>query len=102
MPLNSDRSKWVVFGYNVPKNEVVFFTQAIIIYVVIVCALVNLSLDRGDPVLWSTLLASCLGYLLPNPTINNRQTKSSQSVDEIDFVQLCESAVGSSAHSDHA
>ena len=82
-----DTAKWMVFGYSVPKNEVVFFTQAIIIYVVIVCALVNLCMERGDRVLWSTLLASCLGYILPNPTINTRQSKSLAS-DEVDFVHL--------------
>jgi hypothetical protein len=65
-------SHWWIFGQKFPKNEVVFFVQIIIVYVVILTSLVNLTLRRGDnsdQKLWIALLSSSLGYLLPNPSI---------------------------------
>jgi hypothetical protein len=66
-------SHWWIFGQKFPKNEVVFFVQIIIVYVVILTSLVNLTLQRGDnsgeQKLWIALLSSSLGYLLPNPSI---------------------------------
>jgi hypothetical protein len=56
-------------GNPIPKVEVVFFTQIIIIYIVIVTCIVNLSIGNGDSNLWTALLSSSLGYLLPNPTV---------------------------------
>jgi hypothetical protein len=65
-------SHWHLFGRKFPKNEVVFFVQIIIVYVVILTSLVNLTLrhcDNSEGKLWIALLSSSLGYLLPNPTI---------------------------------
>lgn len=63
------RASWCLFGQRVPRSEIVFFCQIIVIYTVIACAAYNLTLGKGDSNLWTSLLASCLGYLLPNPTI---------------------------------
>jgi hypothetical protein len=65
-------SVWNVFGKLVPRLEIVFLTQMVIIYVVIVVALVNLSRNQGDGQagkVWIALLSSCLGYMLPNPKL---------------------------------
>lgn len=50
-------------------NRTVFFTQVALIYGVVIAAIINLALDpRGkNHDLWSALLFSCLGYLLPSP-----------------------------------
>jgi len=69
MDENTSVQSWIIFGKHIPKPEVVFFSQVVIIYIVIITAVVNLSIQNGDPTLWSTLLASCLGYLLPNPSV---------------------------------
>jgi hypothetical protein len=55
-----------------PKSEVVFFTQIILIYIVCVCSLVNLSLGNKNQ-LWTILLTSCLGYLMPNPSFEKKR-----------------------------
>lgn len=65
----SRESHWLMFGKPLPKQEIVFFSQIVIIYIVVVCSIANLSLDNGDKSLWSTLLGSCLGYVLPNPSL---------------------------------
>jgi hypothetical protein len=65
---------WRLFGsgQRFPKSEVVFFTQIILIYIVCVCSLVNLSLGNKNQ-LWTILLTSCLGYLMPNPSLKRKQ-----------------------------
>ncbi len=65
---NSARD-WKVCGREVPRSELVFFSQVIIIYIVVCLCLFNLTTGRGDSNLWSALLSGCMGYLLPNPTI---------------------------------
>ena len=70
---------WNVFGRSIPRSEITFFSQVIIIYIVIVTCIVNLSVGNGDSNLWTALLSSCLGYLLPSPTI--RKDKISRVID---------------------
>lgn len=69
---DSNVSRWRVCGKDFPRGELVFFSQVIIIYIVCCVCLFNLSTGRGDSNLWSALLSGCMGYLLPNPTINKR------------------------------
>jgi hypothetical protein len=72
-PFSSHRKSrvWDVFGKPVPRSEIVFLCQMIVIYVVIGVSLVSLTRDKepADKQLWIALLSSCLGYLLPNPRI---------------------------------
>ena len=69
-------AKWTVCWQEVPRREVIFFAQVIILYVVICVSLANLSLGIGNQSLWSSLLAGSLGYLLPAPTIGKKQDES--------------------------
>ena len=70
-PLSRSRSNesWTLLGKKVAKTETVFFSQIIIIYIVVITCIVNLSLEKGNSNLWTALLSSSLGYLLPNPKI---------------------------------
>ena len=52
-----------------PKEEIVFLCQVIILYTVIVVSIYNLTVGHGDSTLWTVLLSSSLGYLLPNPSL---------------------------------
>ena len=56
---------WHIFGRECPKEEIVFLCQVIILYTVIVVSIYNLN----DSTLWTALLSSSLGYLLPNPSL---------------------------------
>ena len=58
-----------VFGQRVPQSIAVFWCQAFIIFVVITTSLYNLSTSTENHTLWTALLSSCLGYVLPNPSI---------------------------------
>lgn len=74
METGSDHSEnWQVLGFRVPKNEVVFFSQIIVLYIVIITCIVNLSISHPLSELWVGLLSSSIGFLLPNPTIKERK-----------------------------
>ena len=62
---------WRMFGRRAPRREIVFICQMIIIYVVVGVSLFNLSRGHGADNLWVALLSSCLGYVLPNPVIDD-------------------------------
>ena len=65
-------SRWTICYQQVPSQEVIFFTQVILIYVVVCVSLANITLSAENRILWSSLLSGCLGYLLPNPKIVKR------------------------------
>lgn len=70
---SSEREIWNIFGYSIPKQEVVYFSQIFALYIVIFVCLVNLSIgnDRND--IWISLLSACIGYILPNPSLKQRK-----------------------------
>ena len=67
---NSDR--WHLLGTRVPKAEIVYFCQMIIVYTIIITSVINLSLQNGSSELWIALLSSNIGYVLPNPKLKKR------------------------------
>ena len=60
---------WHLFGTDCPKEEIVFVCQVIILYTVIVVSIYNLTVGHDDSTLWTVLLSSSLGYILPNPSL---------------------------------
>ena len=58
-----------LFCIKCPKEEIVFLCQVVVLYTVIVISIYNLTVGHGDSNLWTALLSSSLGYLLPNPTL---------------------------------
>ena len=70
----SSRSNWNVFGNKIPKEEIVFFTQVILIYIVCVACIINLSIGNGNSNLWTSLLSGSLGYLLPAPKLRKHES----------------------------
>ena len=67
--ISSEKEVWNVFGYHVPKLEVVFFSQIIALYLVIITCLINLTITNVKIELWCSLLSASIGYLLPNPSL---------------------------------
>ncbi len=60
--------------------QLVFLFQCTVLLIIIVSSIVNLSLGVGDATLWQTLLASAVGFALPNP--NYKCTKKSVTDDD--------------------
>ena len=73
--ISSNGGRWNVCGSEVPKEEIVFFTQFILIYVIAITSIVNLTLDAKNDTLWTSLLSASLGYVLPAPQLNSHKKK---------------------------
>ena len=65
----SNTEKWHLLGARIPKAEIVYFCQMTIVYIIIITAIINLSLQNGSTELWISLLSSCIGYALPSPNL---------------------------------
>lgn len=65
---------WKLCGYGINQSQVVYFSQIIILYIIILTCIVNLSLKNGDSNLWTALLSSSIGLILPSPKIKNKKT----------------------------
>ena len=70
-PTDYTGRRWPLFGTRVPKTEIVFFTQTILVYTVVLWSFYNLTTNHDNPTLWTSLLSSCLGYLLPSPSLKH-------------------------------
>jgi hypothetical protein len=56
---------------NVCKADLILFTvQIAIIFIVVLTSLINLTLEYGNQNLWTVVLTSSLGYVMPNPKIS--------------------------------
>lgn len=60
---------WQVLGRNLPKQDVAYFAQILIIYAVVIASLVNLTMYKDENKVWIALLSSCIGYMLPQPQL---------------------------------
>ena len=72
VPIRREKRKsalWNFFGRRVPKTEIVFICQMLLVFVVVCVSLYNLTLENKPDKLWVVLLSSSIGYALPNPTL---------------------------------
>jgi hypothetical protein len=66
--IRNDSKTWKWLGKDVPKSEITYIVQSIVLVIVIIVSLVNLSLGTGEHDLNICLLCSSLGAFLPGPT----------------------------------
>lgn len=69
-------------GYEINQSQVVYFSQIIILYILIITCIVNLSLKNGDSNLWTALLSSSIGIIIPAPKIKKKK------LENVDGTQL--------------
>lgn len=62
---------WVILGRHVPKGEIVFLCQYLVITIVIVSSIVNIALGNNTETFLS-LLSLSLGAILPNPKLKSK------------------------------
>ena len=73
--LKSGQSNWRLFGQRVPKTECVFAVQILMLYIIIITCLMNLTMGHADSNLWTVLLSSSLGLMLPSPSLKRSVKK---------------------------
>lgn len=59
---------------------IIFIAQVVLLFVVVITSLVNLSIDNGNTNLWTMVLTSCLGYMMPNPRFKAQDGRKEQTV----------------------
>ena len=64
--------EWSFCGKDIPKSEIVFFSQIIPVYFMVGFS-IYITAGNQNTKLWITLLSSCLGYLLPSPGIKRKK-----------------------------
>lgn len=69
---SNNNNHWQMFGRKMPKAEIVFFVQVLLIYIVVITSIVNLTINKDEGKLWTALLSSSFGYLLPSPNLKHR------------------------------
>ena len=63
--------------YNVcPKSLIIYLSQVIILMSVVCVSMYNLSINHPDKTLWSSLLSSSIGYVLPAPKMRKNKAKT--------------------------
>ena len=75
--------RWIIFNKFVHKSAIVYICQIFIIYTIITCSLVNLSLGSGNEQLWIALLCTSTGSLLPQPRLRSKHLVTT-GFDELD------------------
>ena len=68
---DTEQQGWCCSGSRVPRAEIVYLCQIVLILSIVFASIYNLTQQLGDQQLWTALLSSCMGYLLPNPTIKS-------------------------------
>lgn len=66
---SSSSTHWDCFGKKIPKQEVTYLSQIVLIYMVVITCIINLSLQNGDSNFWCSLLSSSVCMILPAPKI---------------------------------
>lgn len=67
-----EKPPWKICNVDVPRSEVVFFTQVLIIILLLTLCAVKLcffNLTCEESAIWVSLLSSLVGYILPNPSL---------------------------------
>ena len=63
-------SNWAALGKKLPRSEITFFAQHIIVYMVIIVCNIDLIISNGNSNLWTAFLSWCLAYLLSAPSMS--------------------------------
>lgn len=66
------------------SEDLLFVVQVFVILIVVITSVVNLSCENGNLQMWTALLSSSLGYILPNPKLE-AQSKRHQETDLVDI-----------------
>ena len=68
---NVDACTWCCSESHLPRSGIVYLCQVLLILSIGLVSIFNLTNQLGDQQLWLVLLCSCMGYLLPNPSMKS-------------------------------
>lgn len=71
MDLESDRdNKWQLCCSSVYKAEIVFLTQILFLFIILIFSIVQIVLKSDNLEIYFSLISSIIGILIPQPKMN--------------------------------
>jgi hypothetical protein len=67
MDLSEDKNKWQLCCSSVYKSEIVFLTQIIFLFTILVFSIVQIALKATNLEIYFSLISSIIGILIPQP-----------------------------------
>ena len=67
-----ESSQWRCFSESILSSHVVYLSQVVLVYMLVITALVNLTLGNGDSKYWLSVVSAGVAYLLPNPKLQKQ------------------------------
>lgn len=67
----SNNTVWKIFGEKIPREEVQYFCQVFMIFIVIIASIINLSIQNEYREMWISFFGYALGTLVPHPKMKN-------------------------------
>ena len=65
--------RWKFCGSKFPKEEIIYFCQVLMVYIVMITSIVNLCISDTNTCTWSSLVSGNFGNQLPNPPISKKK-----------------------------
>lgn len=80
------RNYWIFCGKYVPKQQIIFFSRMILIYVVVIVSILNIILSVEHQNVWVSTLSYCVGVITEAPGYNSKtiQKKKRSRIDVVD------------------
>ena len=68
---NVERRSWILCNKRLPRSEIVFFTQSILVFIIVLVSVACLALSKTceETTVWVAILSSSVGYMLPSPKL---------------------------------
>ncbi len=68
---DNERRSWIFFGKHLPRSEIVFLCQTVLVFVLVIFSVICLALAETceESTVWVAILSSSVGYMLPAPKL---------------------------------
>ena len=73
--------RWKFCGDKFPIEEIIYFCQVLMVYIVVITSIVNLCISDTNTCMWSSLLSGSVDYLHPSPSISKKKENDGISYD---------------------
>ncbi len=68
---NIERRSWILCNQHLPRSEIGFFTQTILVFLIVIVSISCLIIAKTceETTVWVAILSSSVGYMLPAPKL---------------------------------
>jgi hypothetical protein len=73
MNLEEDKNKWQLCCSSVYKSEIVFLTQILFLFIILIFSIVQIVMKAENLEIYFSLISSIIGILIPQPKMNKNE-----------------------------